>query len=85
MLNLVSTNGSWDFQNKHVGNGEKHKLQAHRWVVCCVLIPEDKVIAYASRQLRKHDVILLMTLKLAAVTFVLKLWHQYLYGNKFRS
>ncbi|GJV04681.1 putative reverse transcriptase domain-containing protein [Tanacetum coccineum] len=44
---------------------------------------EDKVIAYASRQLKKleknyttHD------LELGAVVFALKIWRQYLYGTK---
>ena len=48
----------------------------------CVLIQEDRVIAYASRQLRKlevnyptHD------LELAAVVHALKIWRHYLLGN----
>nr|GEU38123.1 putative reverse transcriptase domain-containing protein [Tanacetum cinerariifolium] len=49
-----------------------------------VLMQREKVIAYASRQLRKneenyttHD------LKLGAVVFALRLWRHYLYGTKF--
>ncbi|KAJ9557756.1 hypothetical protein OSB04_012370 [Centaurea solstitialis] len=49
----------------------------------CVLMQRGKVIAYASRQLKKyeknyptHD------LELAAVVFALKLWRHYLYGTK---
>jgi hypothetical protein len=48
----------------------------------CVLMQEGRVIAYASRQLRRleehyptHD------LKLAAVVHALKIWHHYLLGN----
>nr|GFB21326.1 putative reverse transcriptase domain-containing protein [Tanacetum cinerariifolium] len=48
-----------------------------------VLMQREKVIAYASRQLRKneenyttHD------LKLGAVVFALRLWRHYLYGTK---
>ena len=47
----------------------------------CVLMQNDKVIACASRQLKKneenyptHD------LELAAVVFALKIWRHYLYG-----
>jgi hypothetical protein len=48
----------------------------------CVLMQEGRVIAYASRQLRRyeehyptHD------LELAAVVHALKIWHHYLLGN----
>ena len=46
----------------------------------CALVQEDKVVAYASRQLKPykknyptHD------LELAAVVFMLKIWRHYLY------
>ena len=49
----------------------------------CVLMQSDKVIMYASRQLKDyekryptHD------LELAAVVFALKIWRHYLYGEK---
>ena len=49
----------------------------------CVLMQKSKVIAYASRQLKKyernyptHD------LEIAAVVFTLKTWRHYLYGEK---
>ena len=49
----------------------------------CVLIQNDKVISYASRQLKEnekkyptHD------LELAAMVFPLKIWRQYLYGER---
>ena len=43
----------------------------------------DRVIAYASRQLKPHEVNYpTHDLELAAVVFTLKLWRQYLYGAK---
>ena len=51
----------------------------------CVLKQNEKVVAYASRQLKSyeqnyptHD------LELAAVVFALKIWQHYLYGEKCR-
>ena len=48
-----------------------------------VLMQHEKVVAYASRQLKEyeknyptHD------LELAAVVFALKIWRHYLYGEK---
>ena len=46
----------------------------------CVLMQEAQVIAYASRQLRPHEVN--YHLELAAVVFALKIWRSYLYGEK---
>ena len=49
----------------------------------CVLMQEGKVIAYASRQLRPHEVNYpTHDLELAAVVFALKIWRSYLYGEK---
>ncbi|CAA7046066.1 unnamed protein product, partial [Microthlaspi erraticum] len=49
----------------------------------CVLMQEEKVIAYASRQLRKHEVNYpTHDLELASVVFALKVWRAYLYGEK---
>ncbi|WVZ70224.1 hypothetical protein U9M48_018905 [Paspalum notatum var. saurae] len=49
----------------------------------CVLMQEGKVIAYASRQLRKHEVnYLTHDLELAAVVHALKIWRHYLFGNR---
>ena len=49
-----------------------------------VLMQDNKVVAYASRQLRidernypTHDLVL------AVVVFELKIWRHYLYGSKF--
>ncbi|WVZ58057.1 hypothetical protein U9M48_008368 [Paspalum notatum var. saurae] len=49
----------------------------------CVLMQEGKVIAYASRQLRKHELNYpTHDLKLAAVVHALKIWRHYLYGQR---
>jgi len=51
-------------------------------VLGCVLMHEGRVIAYASRQLRKHEVNYpTHDLELAAVVHALKLWRHYLLGN----
>jgi hypothetical protein len=48
----------------------------------CVLMQEDRVIAYGSRQLRKHEGNYpTHDLELAAVVFALKSWRHYLYGE----
>jgi hypothetical protein len=48
----------------------------------CVLMQEGRVIAYASRQLRKHQAnCLTHDLELAAVVHALKIWRHYLLGN----
>ena len=50
----------------------------------CVLMQDKKVVAYASRQLRKHEVNYpTHDLELAAVVFALKIWRHYLYGSRF--
>ncbi|KAA3470070.1 DNA/RNA polymerases superfamily protein [Gossypium australe] len=49
----------------------------------CVLMQEGKVVAYASRQLRPHEVNYpTHDLELATVVFVLNIWRHYLYGEK---
>ncbi|GJT77874.1 putative reverse transcriptase domain-containing protein [Tanacetum coccineum] len=49
----------------------------------CVLMQRDKVIAYASRQLKKHEKnYTTHDLELGAVVFALKIWRNYLYGTK---
>ncbi|GJR94838.1 putative reverse transcriptase domain-containing protein [Tanacetum coccineum] len=48
-----------------------------------VLMKNEKVIAYASRQLKIHDKIYTThDLELGAVVFALKIWRHYLYGTK---
>ncbi|CAH1415262.1 unnamed protein product [Lactuca virosa] len=49
----------------------------------CVLMQRGKVIAYASRQLKTHEVnYTTHDLELGAVVFALKIWRHYLYGTK---
>jgi hypothetical protein len=48
----------------------------------CVLMQEGRVIAYASRQLRRHEEHYpTHDLELAVVVHALKIWHHYLLGN----
>ena len=47
----------------------------------CVLMQNGKVIAYASRQLKKHEQYYpTHDLEMAVVVFSLKIWKHYLYG-----
>ena len=47
----------------------------------CVLMQNDRVIAYASRQLKKHEENYpTHDLELAPIVFALKIWRHYLYG-----
>ena len=56
---------------------------ASRQGLGCVLMQGGKVIAYASRQLRPHEVNYpIHDLELAAVVLALKIWRHYLYGEK---
>jgi hypothetical protein len=49
----------------------------------CVLMQEGHVIAYASRQLRKHELNYpTHDLELTAVVHTLKIWRHYIMGNK---
>ena len=49
----------------------------------CVLMQEGRVIAYASRQLRQHELNYpTHDLELAAVVHALKIWRHYLYGQR---
>ncbi|KAL0561346.1 hypothetical protein IC582_001771 [Cucumis melo] len=49
----------------------------------CVLMQQGKVVAYASRQLKIHELNYpTHDLELAAVVFALKIWRHYLYGEK---
>ena len=53
---------------------------APRQVLGCVLMQNDKVITYASRQLKKHEQNYpTHNLELAAVVFALWIWRHYLY------
>ena len=54
---------------------------ASRQGLGCVLMQNDRVIAYASRQLKKHEENYpTHDLDLAVVVFALKIWIHYLYG-----
>ena len=49
----------------------------------CILMQDDKVEAYASRQLKSHEKNYpTHDLELAAIVFALKIWRHYLYGEK---
>jgi hypothetical protein len=49
----------------------------------CVLMPEGRVVAYSSRQLKIHERSYpTHDLGLAAVVHALKTWRHYLYGQK---
>ena len=51
----------------------------------CVLMQRGKVIAYASRQLKPHEMCYpTHDLELAAVVLALKIWRHYLYGATFQ-
>nr|AER92602.1 putative retrotransposon protein [Linum usitatissimum] len=51
----------------------------------CVQIQNDRVVAYASRQLKVHELNYpVHSLELAAVVFARKLWRHYLYGETVR-
>jgi ribonuclease HI len=56
---------------------------ASRQGLGCVLMLEGKVVAYASRQLRKHEQNYpTHDLELTAVVHALKIWRHYMIGNK---
>nr|GEX28835.1 putative reverse transcriptase domain-containing protein [Tanacetum cinerariifolium] len=51
--------------------------------LCAVLMKREKVIAYASRQLKIHEKnYTTHDLELGVVVFVLKMWRHYLYGTR---
>ena len=50
----------------------------------CVLIQSGRVMAYGSRQLKNHEQNYpTHDMELAAIVFSLKIWHHYLYGERF--
>ena len=58
--------------------------EASRNCLGCVLMQRGRVVAYASRQLKKHKQNYpTHDLELVAVVFALKLWRHYLYGESF--
>ena len=65
-----------------VGVGFVMFSDASRQGLGCVLMQNGRVIAYASRQLKKHETNYpIYDLELAAVIFALKIWRHYLYGE----
>ena len=65
-------------------SGEKYMIfyDASRVGLGCVLMQKGRVVAYASRQLKKHEENYpTHDLELATVVFALKLWRHYLYGE----
>jgi hypothetical protein len=56
---------------------------ASRQGLGCVLMQEGKVVAYASRKLRKHEQnYSTQDLELAAIVHAVKIWRHYMMGNK---
>ncbi|GKE81233.1 putative reverse transcriptase domain-containing protein [Tanacetum coccineum] len=72
--------------------GKRRRMRTEDFVVYCdaslkgygaVLMQREKVIAYASRQLKVHEEnYTTHDLELGAVVFALRLWRHYLYGTK---
>ncbi|GJR69441.1 putative reverse transcriptase domain-containing protein [Tanacetum coccineum] len=61
---------------------KKEELYA-KFSKCVILMQNEKVIAYASRQLKIHEKnYTTHDLELGAVVFALKIWRHYLYGTK---
>ena len=49
----------------------------------CVFMQNDRVVAYASRQLKRYELNYpTHDLELVAIVFALKIWRHYLYGEK---
>ncbi|KAL0291056.1 UNVERIFIED_CONTAM: Transposon Tf2-11 polyprotein [Sesamum calycinum] len=72
MLPLPSDNGAFIIYS----DASKNRLG-------CVLMQNDKVIAYASRQLKSYELnYSTHDLELMTIVFALKIWRYYLYGEK---
>ncbi|XP_021771791.1 uncharacterized protein LOC110735925 [Chenopodium quinoa] len=70
VLTLLDDSGIYDVYSEASKNGLGY-----------VLMQNEKVIAYASRQLKPHEVnYYTHDLELAAIIFALKIWRHYLYG-----
>ena len=69
--------------NGAIHSGLSGSVIGRRMALGCVLMQDGRVIAYASRQLKKHEVNYpTHDLELAAVVHALKIWRHYLLGNK---
>ncbi|GJY88575.1 putative reverse transcriptase domain-containing protein [Tanacetum coccineum] len=74
--NIGFTQGKVENSRGNIGNASHKGLGA-------VLMQKEKVIAYASRQLKVHEKnYTTQDLEVGAVVFVLKMWRHYLYGTK---
>nr|GFB23640.1 putative reverse transcriptase domain-containing protein [Tanacetum cinerariifolium] len=61
----------------------KNRYPLSGLMICLINSKRKKVIAYAYRQLKKHEEnYMTHDLELGAVVFVLRLWRHYLYGTK---
>ena len=50
----------------------------------CVLMQSERVVAYGSRQLKNHERNYpTHDMELVAIVFAFKIWHHYLYGERF--
>ena len=66
------------------GQGYTVYCDASRAGLECVLMQSGRLVAYGSRQLKNHEQNYpTHDMELAAVVFSLKIWHRYLYGEKF--
>ncbi len=64
------------------GEGYTMYCDASRVGLGCVLMQHGKVVAYASRKLKRHEQnYLTHDLEMAAVVFALKIWRHYLYSE----
>jgi hypothetical protein len=70
----------------YLQNGFDIYFDAYRLGLGCVLMQEGHVIAYASRQLRKHELNYpTHDLELAVVVYALKIWRHYIMGPSVKS
>ncbi|WMV58772.1 hypothetical protein MTR67_052157, partial [Solanum verrucosum] len=77
MLLLKEVKFIWDGKEYVVYSDASHNALG------CVLIQEGKVISYASRKLKQHELNYpTHDLELAAIVCALKIWRYYLYGEK---
>ena len=67
-----------------MGQGYTVYCDASRAGLRCVLMQSGRVVAYGSCQLKNHEQNYpTHDMELAVVVFALKIWHHYLYGEKF--
>ena len=67
------------------GQGYTVYCDASRDELGCVLMQSGRFVAYGSRQLKNHEQNYpTQDLELAVIVFILKIWRQYLYGEKLR-